>query len=117
LKALTFDQPTAWLATQLERDPDLWNRQWVIGELAKRTGDAAAAAAIAKAVTGADYPFTRALAASAIAEFSPDVALPVLSKALRDTSAEVRTAAAATLGNVGGAVATELARTAWRGDA
>jgi aminopeptidase N len=27
LKELTFDQPTAWLATELERDPDLWDRQ------------------------------------------------------------------------------------------
>src|SRR6058998_2011554 len=25
LNELTFDQPTAWLATQLKRDPDLWN--------------------------------------------------------------------------------------------
>ncbi|PYO90791.1 MAG: hypothetical protein DMD58_06155, partial [Gemmatimonadetes bacterium] len=25
LKRLTFEQPTAWLATQLQRDPDLWN--------------------------------------------------------------------------------------------
>src|SRR5206468_5226636 len=32
LKRLTFDQPTVWLAAQLERDPDLWNRHWVIAQ-------------------------------------------------------------------------------------
>ena len=30
LKTLTFEQPTRWLANQLSRDPDLWNRNWVI---------------------------------------------------------------------------------------
>ena len=39
LKKLTFDQPTAWLATQLERDPDLWNRHWAIERLAERRTD------------------------------------------------------------------------------
>jgi len=34
LKRFTFDQPTAWLATELKRDPDLWNRHWVIAQLA-----------------------------------------------------------------------------------
>src|SRR5207245_6769562 len=47
VKTLTFDQPTAWLATQLRRDPDLWNRRWVTEQLAKRTGDTAAVAALA----------------------------------------------------------------------
>src|SRR6266545_2771369 len=41
LKSLTFEEPTAWLATQLRRDPDLWNRGWVIGQLAGRADDAA----------------------------------------------------------------------------
>ncbi|HMA43759.1 MAG TPA: M1 family aminopeptidase, partial [Gemmatimonadales bacterium] len=49
LKTLTFDQPTSWLATQLERDPDLWNRQWVIERLAERRSDSTAAAALAQA--------------------------------------------------------------------
>src|SRR3989441_499394 len=55
LKELTFDQPTPWLATQLKRDPDLWNRQWAIEQLAQRPTDAAAVAALAEAATGADY--------------------------------------------------------------
>src|SRR6266852_5600072 len=38
LKQLTFDQPTSWLATQLKRDPDLWNREWAIEQLAQRPG-------------------------------------------------------------------------------
>src|SRR5260221_757643 len=29
LKRLTFQQPTAWLATQLHRHPHLWDRHWV----------------------------------------------------------------------------------------
>src|SRR5437667_5664236 len=31
LKTLSFEEPTAWLATQLRRDADLWNRGWAIG--------------------------------------------------------------------------------------
>src|SRR2546427_57715 len=66
LKELTFDQPTAWLATQLKRDPDLWNRQWVIEQLAQRPADAAAVAALAEVATGADYFRTRAVAGEAL---------------------------------------------------
>src|SRR5947209_7639559 len=62
LKDLTFDQPTAWLATAVRRDPDLWNRQWVIEQLAQRTADTAAAAALAWAATRSDYFLTRAAA-------------------------------------------------------
>src|SRR5207237_4046380 len=49
LKELTFDQPTSWLATELAPDLDLWNREWVIEELAKRPADASALAALARA--------------------------------------------------------------------
>src|SRR5207248_7952301 len=68
LKELTFDQPTSWLATQLKRDPDHWNRQWAIEQLAHRPGDAAAVAALAEAATAADYFRTRAAAVEALGE-------------------------------------------------
>src|SRR5229473_619519 len=55
LKELTFDQPTAWLATQLKRDPDLWNRQWAIEQLAQRPADAAAVAARAAELARATF--------------------------------------------------------------
>jgi hypothetical protein len=116
LKRLTFDQPTAWLATQLARDPDLWNRHWVIAQLGQRPTDAAAGAAIAQAATGADYFLTRAAAANALAAFPAAVALPALQVALKDTSAQVRAAAVEALGNLGGAQAAALARAAWTGD-
>src|SRR6266568_4021940 len=48
LKELSFDEPTAWLATQLDRDADLWNREWVIEQLAQRPADAAAVAALGR---------------------------------------------------------------------
>src|SRR5205823_4348491 len=107
LKELTFEQPTAWLATQLRRDPDLWNRQWVIEQLAKRTGDTAAAAALASAATSADYFLTRAGATEARGHFSAALAQAPLEGALRDTSAQVRRAAVSALGDVGGARAAE----------
>src|SRR5207302_7964775 len=69
LKELTFDQPTSWLATELGQDLDLWNREWVIEELAKRPTDATALAALARAATAADYFPTRAQAAEALARF------------------------------------------------
>ena len=116
LKTLYFDQPTAWLATQLRRDPDLWNREWVIQQLAARAPDSVAAGALATAARGADYPVTRAQAAEALAAFPPTVALPPLEAALRDTSASVRQSALESLGELGGARAVELARTALRSD-
>jgi aminopeptidase N len=116
LKSLTFEQPTAWLATQLTRDRNLWDREWVIAELAKRPTDAVAVAAIAAAATSADYFETRVVAANALAELPAEAALPALAKVMRDTSAQVRAAGAASLGTVGGARALELARAAWQGD-
>jgi aminopeptidase N len=117
LKRLTFDQPTAWLATQLKRDADLWNRHWVIAQLGLRPTDAAAGAAIAQAATGADYFLTRVAAANALAAFPAAVALPALQAAMKDTSAQVRAAAVEALGSLGGAPAAALARQAWTGDA
>ncbi|MEO6879035.1 MAG: M1 family aminopeptidase, partial [Gemmatimonadaceae bacterium] len=116
LKALTFDQPTAWLATPLRRDPNLWNRGWVIGQLAKRTTDAAAGAALGTAATGADYFQTRVTAAAALAAFPAETAVPALDRAMRDTSSAVRAAAVSSLGELGGDRALALARTAWKGD-
>jgi len=116
LKELTFDQPTSWLATQLERDADLWNREWVIAELAKRPADATALAALARAATVADYFLTRAQAVEALARFPAAGAAAPLAAALRDTAAQVRRMAITTLGRLGGARAAELARTTWRTD-
>ena len=110
LKELTFDQPTPWLATQVKRDPDLWNRQWAIEQLARRPADAAAVAALAGAAIGADYFRTRAAAVEALGELPAASAAAPLAAALRDTSAQVRRAAIAALGQLGGARAAELAR-------
>lgn len=110
LKELTFEQPTAWLATQLERDPDLWNREWVIEQLAERSTDTAAARALARAATSADYSLTRAGAATALGRFPGTLAEPPLVAALRDTAARVRGAALTALGEHGGARVAALAR-------
>src|SRR2546429_1072640 len=116
LKELTFDQPTSWLATQLARDADLWSREWVIEELAKRPADAAALAALARAVTSADYFLTRAQAAEALSRFPAAGAAGPLASALRDTAAAVRRAAVAALGAIGGAPAAPPAPATWRSD-
>src|SRR5213594_1020562 len=116
LKELTFDQPTAWLATQLKRDPDLWNRQWAIDQLGQRRADAAAVAALAEAATGADYFRTRAGAVEALGELPAASTAAPLAAALRDTSAQVRRAAIAALGQLGAARAAELARATFQTD-
>jgi len=117
LKSLAFDQPTAWLATELARDADLWDREWAIGELAKRTDDGAAEAALADAAAHADYFLTRAEAVEALGGFGAG-AYPAVSAALADTSAAVRGAAVTALGALGGggAQAAALARAAWTSD-
>jgi aminopeptidase N len=116
LKKLTFDQPTSWLAAQLERDPDLWDRQWAIEQLARRSGDTLAIAALAHAATTADYFLTRLEATEALDSAPPTVALPALERAVRDTSAQVRAAAVTALARIGGDRATALARDAWTRD-
>ncbi|HET6578135.1 MAG TPA: M1 family aminopeptidase [Gemmatimonadales bacterium] len=116
LKTLAFEQPTAWLATLLERHPHLWQRSWAIDQLAARTGDSLAGAALARAARGADYHLTRAEAAGALGRFPPALALPALEVAARDTSAQVRDAAVSALGTVGGARALAIAGAAWRAD-
>ncbi len=116
LKTLIFDQPTPWLAAQLARDPDLWNRNWVISQLAHRTGDSLAGSALARAARSADYYLTRAQAVGALARFPGAVALPVLESALRDTSAMVRAVAVSGLGAQGGPRSQAAALAAWRRD-
>jgi aminopeptidase N len=116
LKKLTFDQPTAWLATQLDRDPDLWNRRWVIEQLAGRRGDSVALAALVRAATSADYFLTRQQAVATLDSAPAAVAGPVLARAVRDTSAPVRAQAVSTLGDVGGDSAAALAHEAWTRD-
>jgi aminopeptidase N len=116
LKSLTFEQPTPWLATQLFADPDLWNRSWVIDQLARRPADSLAASALARAARSADYYATRAQAAGALREFPQAVAVPALETALRDTSSAVREAAITALGALGGPSAQAAAMSAWKGD-
>jgi aminopeptidase N len=117
LKTLRFHQPTPWLANLLHRHPNLWNRSWAIGQLATRKGDTLAGAALAHAVVSADYDLTRAEAASALGRFPADQALPVLQRAMADTSARVRMAAVEALGRVGDPRGADAVRRAWAEDA
>jgi len=117
LKSLTFQEPTAWLATQLGRDPNLWNRQWVIEQLAERKDDPAAGAALAEAATHADYFLTRQEAVDALGDFPAAVAMPALAVAAHDTSAAVRSGALDALGRIGGEQAVALANDAFAHDA
>ncbi|MBP6667861.1 MAG: HEAT repeat domain-containing protein [Gemmatimonadales bacterium] len=116
LKTLEFAQPTAWLAAQLAADPDLWNRAWVIEQLGARAADAEARAALARAATGADYFLTRALAATALAEFPGPEAQAALVAALADTAASVRQAALYALGTRGATGAVAAVRGHWEHD-
>ena len=116
LKSLSFEQPSRWLATQLSRDPDLWNRSWVIDQLSRRTTDSVAASALVRAARGADYFRTRSQAVAALRRFPATIALPAIEAALRDTSAVVRDAAAASLGVIGGPRAQAAALNSWKRD-
>ncbi len=116
LKKLTFDQPSAWLAQQLSHDPDLWNRWWVIGQLAARDSDTVAVNALADAATGADYYLTRVQAIGALADLAGERAMPTLTQALRDTSATVRGAAVEAMGQIPGGHAVALLKRVLAGD-
>jgi len=116
LKTLAFDQPVTWLARQLERDPDLWNRHWVIGRLTAHLSDTIAVAALARAATSADYFLTRMQAAESLGAAPAPLALTALERALGDTSAQVRGAAVSALARIGGERAAALVRRMWTTD-
>ena len=116
LKTLVFNQPTPQLATQLRLDSNLWNRSWVIDQLAERTTDADAETALAQAATTSDYFLTRAQASTALGGVPASIAVPALAKALHDTSSQVRQAAVESLGRLGGEEALARTRAAWKGD-
>jgi aminopeptidase N len=116
LKTLSFHQPTPWLANLLHRHPNLWNRSWAIGQLASRRGDTLAGAALAHAVTNADYDLTRAEAATALSRFPAERALPPLEAAMADTSARVRLAAVQGIGQLGDPRGADAAQRAWAED-
>ena len=116
LKTLAFDQPTSWLANELLHDSNLWDRQWAIGQLARRAPDQAAAAALTAAATGADYYLTRVEAIEALAAFPAAAVAGPLGTAARDTSAAVRAAALNALGHLGGQAAAGIARSAFQSD-
>ncbi|MEP6571401.1 MAG: M1 family aminopeptidase [Gemmatimonadota bacterium] len=97
LKKLSFEQPTDWLAHQLAADPNLWNRQWVINTLGARK-DAESASALATAATSADYYLTRSWALTALGKIPGDPSKTAIEAGMRDTSAQVREAAAHALG-------------------
>jgi aminopeptidase N len=116
LKRLTFEQRTTMLATQLARDPNLWNRSWAIEQLGRRASDTLAVAALSRAARSADYYRVRAEAALALGAFPAASALPALEAAIRDTSATVRERAVEALGTVGGEKAYALVVGAWKRD-
>ena len=116
VKSLDFQQPTAWLSAQLERESNLWNRVWAIEQLRARRADSSAAAALARAARQADYPLIRAQAAGALGTFAAPVALAPLEDATRDTSAAVRKAAATALAAVGGDRAAGVLEAVWERD-
>ncbi|MEO8295837.1 MAG: M1 family aminopeptidase [Gemmatimonadota bacterium] len=117
LKRLTFVQPSAWLATALERDADLWNREWLIGQLGRKPADSLAGLALARAASGADYFLTRAQAATALGSFPATMAVPALEGVLRDTSAQVRAAAVDALARIRDPRVVQLIRDRWTEDA
>jgi HEAT repeat protein len=109
LKSLTFPQVTPWLAVQLKRDPNLWNRDWVISQLSTRSQDTLAVAALTDAALHADYDLIRARALSALGE-NGLAKFATVEKAATDTSARVRQAAAGALWRLGGSQAVDLLR-------
>ena len=116
LKRLDFPQPTPWLAAALAARTDLWTRSWAIAQLAGRSDDPVAGAALARAARGADWFATRAEAAAALARFPAPVAAPALEAALADTSSAVRAAALGALGAGGAPSAVARAQKAWTED-
>jgi len=88
----------------------------VIDRLAERMTDTAAVAALARAATSADYFLTRRAATLALETAPAGLAVPALERALADTSAQVRSAAATALLESTDPRAAALVRRAWEHD-
>jgi HEAT repeat protein len=116
LKTLHFDQPTAWLAAEAVRAPNLWNRVWAVEQLALRAPDPEAGAALVAAAREGGDATVRGTAAQALSRFPAEVALPGLEAAARDTAAVARESAIAALAAVRDPRALALARAAFDGD-
>jgi aminopeptidase N len=116
LKALRFDQPTSWLATQATKAPNVWNRAWAVEQLSARSGDSAAGGALVAAVRGGADATIRSLAAQALSRFPAAVAFPGLAAAAQDASAVVREAAIRTLAAIRTPDALGLAQAAFAGE-
>lgn len=116
LKRLEFDQPTTWLAAQLAQDPDLWNLSWVIDQLALRRDDSEALAALLRAATASDYFLIRVKAVAALGGFAGPGVPAALLEALRDSSAQVRAAAAEALAEFPTSEVSTAVRAAWERD-
>lgn len=116
LKQLAFDQPTTWLATQLAQDPDLWNRSWVLNQLAERKNDPEALSALLWGATNADYFLTRMQAVGILGQFTGPGVSAALLQALTDSSAQVRAAAADALGSFPTAEVRAAVRASWERD-
>jgi HEAT repeat protein len=87
-----------------------------MAQLARRTADGAAITALTEAATHADYYLTREHAVVLLGQFPTAVALPTLLTALHDTSSQVRTAAATSIGHAGGEGALAALTTAFGSD-
>jgi len=116
LKTLEFDQPVTWLAEELRRDDNLWDRQWAIAQLARHPDDHDAAAALTDAATHADYYATRLQAVEVLGDFPAASAMSALAEAAKDTSAAVRAAAVSAMGKVGGTAVGSIARDLFQRD-
>jgi len=115
LKTLVFPQPASWLANQVERDANLWNRSWAIAQLSELRRDTTALRALAQAAIDGNYPLIRAQALTALMGFPADSLLRSTARwALADTSALVRASGLDLLGEAGGDAAP--ARAAWEND-
>jgi aminopeptidase N len=115
-KELTFSQPVEWLATQLERDADLWNRSWVIDQLRARASDSVAVGALTRCATRADYFLTRLKCTDALSEAAGPGVVQALTGAVRDTSAQVREAAVVALGGQKDETVKEVIRSVFEHD-
>jgi aminopeptidase N len=107
LKVLDFPRSTAMLAYQLQHDGDVIGRAEAVAELARRTGDVAALAALAAASHGDRFWGVRQRATQALAAFAAhaDAQAAVLA-ATRDPDPRIRVSAAGALARFSGAAVT-----------
>jgi HEAT repeat protein len=117
VKTVQFEQPTAWLVAQMQREARPWQTWWAIEQLRQHAAhDSVAAASLVTAALHGRYALTRAQAMVALGTVETPASVAALTQGVQDTAVIVRRGAVEGLGTIGTWGALEVERSVFAHD-